>query len=70
VAVADHQPPATLVLLGRMGGEIRVDLGFQGGGQHPPGALAHDRIQVQAQRVMRPGIGEYTQHAAFLPRRR
>jgi phage protein D len=70
VAVADHQPPAVLVPLARMGGEIVVDLGFQGGGQHPLGALTHDRIQVQAQLVLRPGIGDYTQHAAFLPRRR
>ena len=70
VAVAHHQPPATLVPLGRVRGEIRVDLGLQGGGQHPPGALAHDRVQVQAQLVLGLGIGDYTQHAAFLPRRR
>ena len=70
MAVADHQPPATLVPLGQVRGEVIVDLGLQGGGQHPPGALAHDRIQVQAQLVMCLGVGDYTQHAAFLPRRR
>jgi hypothetical protein len=69
-AVAHHQPPAALIPLGGIGGEIVVDLGFQGGGQHPPGTLAHDRIQVQAQLVLRLGVGDYTQHAAFLPRRR
>jgi hypothetical protein len=70
VAVADHQAPAVLVPLGRVGGQIVVDLGFQGGGQHPPGALAHDLVQVQAQLVVCSGAGDYTQHAAFLPRRR
>jgi hypothetical protein len=70
MAVADHQPPATLVPLGGVGGEVVVDLGLQGGGQHPPGTLAHQLIQVQAQPVMRPGVGGDTQHAAFLPRRR
>jgi hypothetical protein len=70
LAVAHHQPPASLVPLDRVRGEIRIDLGLQRGGQHPPGALAHDRIQVQAQLVLRLGIGDYTQHAAFLPRRR
>jgi hypothetical protein len=70
VAVAHHQAPAALVPLGRVGGEVIVDLGFQGGGQHPPGALTHDLIQVDAQLVVRLGAGDYTQHAAFLPRRR
>jgi hypothetical protein len=70
IAVADHQPPATLVPLGGVGGEVVVDLGLQGGGQHPPGTLAYQLLQVQAQLVMGLGVGGYTQHAAFLPRRR
>jgi hypothetical protein len=70
MAVADHQPPATLVPLGGVGGEVVVDLGLQGGGQHPPGTLAYQLLQVQAQLVMGLGVGGYTQHAAFLPRRR
>jgi hypothetical protein len=70
VAVAHHQPPARLVPLDRVRGEIRVDLGLQRGGQHPPGALAHQLVQVQAQLILRLGIDDYTQHAAFLPRRR
>jgi hypothetical protein len=70
VAVAHHQPPATLIPLGGVGGQGGVDLGLQGGGEHPPGALAHQLVHAQAQLVMRLGIGDYTQHAAFLPRRR
>jgi len=70
VAVADHQPPAVLVALGCIGGEIVVDLGLQRGGQHPPGALPHDRIELQAQLVRGLLGSDYTQHAAFLPRRR
>jgi hypothetical protein len=41
VAVADHQPPAMLVPLGGVRGQVGVDLGLQRGGQHPTGALAH-----------------------------
>ena len=70
MAVADHQPPATLVPLGGMRGEIVVDLGLQGGGQQPPGTLAYQLVQVQAQLVMGLGVGGYPQHAAFGPRRR
>jgi hypothetical protein len=45
-AVADHQPPATLVPLGRMRGQILIDLGFQRNRQHPPRALTHELVQV------------------------
>src|SRR5512133_433126 len=67
MAVADHQPPATLIPLGGVGGEVSVDLGLQGGTQHPPSTLAYQLVQVQAQLVLRLGVGSYTQHAAFLP---
>jgi hypothetical protein len=70
VAVAHHQPAAVRIPLSGAGDQIVVDLGLQRGGQHPPGALASQPIQVQAQLVLRLGIGDYTQHAAFLPRRR
>jgi hypothetical protein len=56
VAVAHHQPAAVLVALGGVGGEVGVDLGFQGGGEQPLGALAHDRVQVQTQ-LTRPARG-------------
>jgi hypothetical protein len=46
VAVADHQPSATLVTLGGVGGQVVVDLGLQGGGQHAPGALAGQLVQI------------------------
>jgi hypothetical protein len=59
-----------LVPLGLVGGQIVVNLGLQGSGEHPPGALAHDRVQVQAQLTRDRIGGHYTQHAAFLPRRR
>ena len=57
MAVADHQPPATLIPRGGVRGQVVVDLGLQGGGQHPPGALAYQLVQVQAQPVLRLGIG-------------
>ncbi len=59
-----------LIPLARVGGQIVVDLGLQGGGQHPPSALAHDRVQINAQLTRGLVGGDYTQHAAFLPRRR
>jgi hypothetical protein len=62
VAVADHQPPAILVPLARMSGQVGVDLGLQRGGQHPPGALTGQLIQVQAQLGTRTLVGHYTQH--------
>src|SRR5215204_6211834 len=70
VAVAHHQPSALLIPLARGGGQVVVDLSLQGGSQHPPGTLTHDLVQVQAQLGISAGVGGYTQHAAFLPRRR
>jgi hypothetical protein len=70
VAVAHHQPLAARIPLGGVRGEVGVDLDLQRGGQHPPRALTHQLVQVKAQLVLRLGIGNYTQHAAFLPRRR
>jgi hypothetical protein len=47
VAVAHHQPPATLVTLAGVGGQVVVDLGLQRGGQHPPGALTGQLVQIR-----------------------
>jgi hypothetical protein len=47
VAVAHHQPPATLVTLAGVGGQVVVDLGLQRGGQHLPGALAGQLVQIR-----------------------
>jgi hypothetical protein len=70
VAVADHQPMAVLVDQRGKGGDVGVDLGLERRGQHPAGALASQL--VQAHRQLTPGslVCDYTQHAAFLPRRR
>jgi hypothetical protein len=70
VAVADHQPPAALVDLVGVGGQVGVHLSFQGLGQHPAGAFAGQLVQAQAQLGLGLLVGDYTQHAAFLPRRR
>jgi hypothetical protein len=74
VAVAHHQPPATLVAFGGVGGQVVVDLGLQRGGQHAPGALTGQLVQVRVQLGTRSLIGHYTQPAASpsspaLPRR-
>ena len=62
VPVAHHQPPTLLVPLGRSGGQVGVDLGLQRGGQHPPGALAGQLVQVGVQLGTRAVVGYYTQH--------
>jgi hypothetical protein len=62
MAVADHQPPSGLVTYLSERRDVGLDLGLQGRGQHPPGALAHDLIQ--AWRRLRPGrfVNDYPQH--------
>jgi hypothetical protein len=70
VAVADHQPPGALIDLVGVGGQVGVHLSFQGLGQHPAGAFAGQLVQVQAQLELGLLGGDYTEHAAFLPRRR
>ena len=62
VAIADHQPAATLVPLGGMRGQVGVDLGLQGGGEHPPGALAGQLVQVGVQLGTHRLVSNYTQH--------
>jgi hypothetical protein len=43
-AVAHDQPPAGLVALARELGDVGVDLGLQGFGEHPAGTLTHDLV--------------------------
>jgi len=38
------QPPPALVALDGVAGDVVVDLGLQGLGQHPPGALPHELV--------------------------
>jgi hypothetical protein len=49
VAVAHHQPPPVLVPVGRGGSQVVVDLGLQRSGEHAPGTLASQPIQVHPQ---------------------
>jgi len=44
VAVADHQAAAVFAALGRKRRDIRIYLGLQRLGQHPPGARTDDLI--------------------------
>jgi hypothetical protein len=39
-AIAHHQPSTGLVAFAGVAGDVVVDLGLQGFGQHPPGTLA------------------------------
>jgi hypothetical protein len=43
-AVAHDQPPAVLVAVLGVAGDVGVDLGLQGLGQHPTCALTHQLI--------------------------
>jgi hypothetical protein len=43
-AVAHDQPPAVVVALARELGDVGVDLGLQGFGEHPAGTLTHDLV--------------------------
>jgi hypothetical protein len=44
-AVAHDQPPPVLVVLIEVAGNVVVDLGLQGFGQHSPGALPHELVE-------------------------
>jgi hypothetical protein len=64
-----------LVALAGELGDVGVDLGLQGLGQHPPGALADELVDqrhpVRAAGVI--GVGgsrNYGEHGSYLPDRR
>jgi hypothetical protein len=74
--VAHHQPPALLVLVGGVRGDVSGDLVFERGGQHPPRPLPHDLIQARGQVLAHGLVSDYLQHwrpsrrrwpAGFLP---
>ncbi len=71
VAVADDQPAAAFVSLVSELGDVGVDLGFQRGGEHPPGALADDLVdQRRAGRrtvLGRVLLGDYREHGRAFP---
>ena len=62
VAVATHQPVATLVCQRGVGGDVGVDLDLQRHRQHPPCALPKQLVQVQAQLGLGSIVCDYTQH--------
>ena len=68
MAVADHQSTAQLVALADELGYVLLDLGLQGGGQHPTGALADDLVDQGT------GLGgavfiDYAEHGRAFPTR-
>ena len=48
-AVAHDQPPAVLVALAGELGDVGLDLGLQGFGEHPAGTLTHDLVDQLAE---------------------
>lgn len=68
VAVADHQALAPLITLVGELGHVLVDLGLQGGGQHPAGALADDVLDQGASPGRSIGV-HYAQHGRAFPTR-
>src|SRR6202011_112004 len=62
MAVADHQtPPGPVTLTGELG-HITVDLGLEGAGHHPPGAVEDNLIERRTHLRAGPTIGHYCQH--------
>jgi hypothetical protein len=68
--VAPYQSMPTLVGELLVSGQVGIDLGLQRDRQHPPGTLAEQLVQVGGQLGPCLLVNHYTQHAAFLPRRR
>ena len=74
-AVAHHQPVPVLVPLADEPGDIGVNLGLQGLGQHPPGTLADDLIDQRPTTITAGVISvgnsrNYGKHGSYLPDRR
>src|SRR5512135_1524901 len=67
VSVADHQPVASLLALVSVRGDVRLDLGRQRRGQHPPGTLPDDLIQPRGQLLARSRVLDYLQHRRSFP---
>jgi hypothetical protein len=74
-AVAHHQPSTVLVALGAEPGDVVIDLGLQGLGQHPSSALPDEFVDQR--RAMRSAgvisVGSsrnYGEHRSYLRDRR
>jgi len=76
VAVTHDQAVAVLVALVGERGDVGVDLGFQGLGQHPAGALADNLVDQRCLAVDRPvvvtgcGVRDYGEHGRAFPNQR
>jgi hypothetical protein len=62
VAVSRHEPVPVLVALVSELGEIRVDLGLQGRGEHRPCPFTADLVQAKATFRARLVVVHYAQH--------
>jgi hypothetical protein len=62
MAVTHHQPTTPLINLVDEPGQIRLDLGLQRRGQHPPRPLPHDLIQPSHELLAGALLGDYPQH--------
>jgi hypothetical protein len=74
-AVAHHEPAPVLVALGGEPGDVVVDLGLQGFGEHLAGALADEVVDQRHTTVPAGVIGvgssrNYGEHGSYLPDRR
>jgi len=62
VAISRHKAVPVLIALVYELGEIRVDLGLQGSGQHRPRTFAADLVQAEATFRASLGVVHYAQH--------
>ncbi len=62
VAISRHETVPVLIALVYELGEIRVDLGLQGSGQHRPRTFAADLVQAEATFRASLGVVHYAQH--------
>jgi hypothetical protein len=67
VAVADHEPPPTFVLLVSQLGYIGIHFGFERGGKHPPGAFPDDLVDERGT-IGSGAVGvHYAEHGRAFP---
>ena len=73
-SVAHHQSAAAGVAVVGEAGDVVVDLGLQGFGEHPPGALADELVDqgrtARAGVIGASGSRNYGEHGSYLPDRR
>ena len=62
MTVAHHEAVAPLVALVGQRGHVGIDLGLEGGGQHPPRPLRHQLVQRGRRLRVRGLLNMYSQH--------